>query len=155
MKQRNQYLLDCFEAAFDEIMPAEFRDFILSGKIDEIKDREILHPTSGETFKMNFIKDAGFRMDGMFDQSTRLMMEDKLDINTPIAFADLELNPKPNGYKYCLAFVKKDLKKTNKNNFRVHLIKFKGYDKSMKCESSVVGESFNEFLLKSHGQAIL
>ncbi|MBM9500198.1 hypothetical protein JWG44_08045 [Leptospira sp. 201903071] len=90
MKDKNQYLLDCYQAAFGTTLPAPLSERILSGEFINFSKKEFVEKKSNQLFEVELIKDIGNRMGGLIDQSIRIAIAEGLDTDEPIAFAELK-----------------------------------------------------------------
>ncbi|AOP33537.1 hypothetical protein A0128_06565 [Leptospira tipperaryensis] len=161
MKDKNQYLLDCYQAAFGTNMPVSLRDMILSGEFIKFSKKDFLHKESNQFFEVELIKDIGDRMGGLVDQSTRISIAEGLDRDEPIAFADLK--PKSGGDDFIYNFVVFPAY-DEEDPCAVYLLKHKGYpadefedededgdevsvESDLEFELQSVFDSFNELFL--------
>ncbi|PJZ53521.1 hypothetical protein [Leptospira adleri] len=124
MKNKNQYLLDCYQAAFGTVLPSALSEKILSGEFIKFSNKEFLEKKSNQVFEIELIKDIGNRMGGLIDQSIRLAIAEGLDTDEPIAFAELKSEFVKDSFTYNLVlFPTYD----PEDPCAVYLLKHKGY----------------------------
>ncbi|RHX85647.1 hypothetical protein [Leptospira stimsonii] len=90
MKDKNKYLLDCYQAAFGTSIPSLLSERILSGEFINFSKKNFLQEESNRLFEVDLIKNFERPIGGLVDQSIRIAIAEGLNTDEPIAFAELK-----------------------------------------------------------------